>query len=408
MGIEMKVFHGWIIVGVGIVVTCVGMGSMMSLGVFLEPMSHAMGWSRTGISVAALLSFLAMGIGAFLWGALSDRIGTRVVILCGGVILGLGLAASSRATTLTEFQVLFGIGVGLGAGSLYVPLTALTMRWFVKNRSLAVALVSVGLGLGSAVMAPLSRWIILNHDWRYALFVLAVICWAFILPSTLLLWQPSAAPRDAVPASGGASSGMSLAQALRTPQFAAIALAYFMCCAAHSGPIFHMVPYAVDCGIPDMAATAVFSVAGLSALSGRVICGLIADRTGAKHTLMAGLALQAVAVSLYLFTANLASFYAVAALFGFSYGGVMPLYAIMVREYFPAGIMGSVFGVVAMVSTLGMALGPWAGGWVFDHFGSYAWLFIGSFGLGLAAVAIACTVRPPRIVPPIQWSPTAA
>jgi MFS family permease len=98
-----------------------------------------------------------------------------------------------------------------------------------------------------------------------------------------------------------------------------------------------------------------------------------------------------------LFTANLVSFHAVAALFGFSYGGVMPLCAILVREYFPARIMGSVFGVVAMISTLGMALGPWAGGWLFDHFGGYAWMYIGSFGLGLGAVAIALTVRPPRL-----------
>jgi MFS family permease len=112
--------------------------------------------------------------------------------------------------------------------------------------------------------------------------------------------------------------------------------------------------------------------------------------------LVAGLALQAVAVSLYLFAYNLASFYAVAALFGFSYGGVMPLYAILVREYFPAAIMGSVFGVVAMISTLGMAIGPWAGGWLFDHFGNYVWLCVGSFGIGLGAVAIAFTVQLPR------------
>jgi len=152
----------------------------------------------------------------------------------------------------------------------------------------------------------------------------------------------------------------------------------------------------------------VFGVAGVSALSGRIVCGLIADRTGAKRTLIAGLMLQAVAVSLYLFTANMMSFYAVAALFGFSYGGVMPLYAILVREYFPAGIMGSVFGVVAMASTFGMAIGPWAGGWLFDHFGGYAWMYAGSFGLGLGAVAIAFTVRPPRLGRLPQPMPEAA
>ena len=305
------------------------------------------------------------------------------------------------------FQLVFGLSVGLAAGAFYVPLTAMTTRWFTRHRSLAVALVSAGLALGSTVMAPLARWVILNHDWRYALLTFAAIAWAVILPAGALLREPPKEPSAARPA-GAAPATMTVGQALRTPAFAAIAAAFFLCCACHSGPIFHMVSYAVDCGIPDMAATTVFSVAGLSALSGRVICGLVADRTGAKRTLVAGLALQAVAVALYLFTSNLVSFYFVAALFGFSYGGVMPLYAILVREYFPAAIMGSVFGVVAGVSTLGMALGPPIGGWLFDHLGSYAWLYMGSAGLGLAAVAIAFTVRPPRIAPAGQLSPTPA
>jgi MFS family permease len=395
----MRVFYGWVIVGLGIAVTCVGMGSMMSLSVFLQPISQAQGWSRTGISTAALLNFLAMGVGSFLWGALSDRFGARIVVLGGGVLLGLGLAASSQVSTLTEFQLVFGISVGLAAGSFYVPLTALTTRWFTQHRSLAVALVSAGLGLGTTIISPLARWLILHHDWRYALLTLAALAWAVIVPAALLLRKAPEAPRVATARMDGAATEMTVAQALRTPQFAALALANFFCCAAHSGPIFHMVTYAVDCGVPDMAATTVFGVAGISALSGRIVCGLVADRAGARRTLIAALTLQAVAVSLYLFTSSLASFYVVAMLFGLSYGGAMPLYAILVREYFPGGIMGSVFGVVAMISTLGMAIGPVAGGWLFDTFGGYAWLYVGSFGVGLGAVAIACTVRPPRLAP---------
>src|SRR5262249_24512683 len=176
-----------------------------------------------------------------------------------------------------------------------------------------------------------------------------------------------------------------MAQAVRTPQFITIALTYFACCAAHSGPIFHMVTHAMDHGVPAMAAATVLSAAGVASLGGRVICGLVADRVGAKRVLVAGLALQAVAVSLYLFTRDLTSFYGLALVFGFAYGGVMPLYAILVREYFGQRIMGGVFGAVAFVSTLGMALGPWVGGRLYDAFGSYVWLFIGSAGLGLGA-----------------------
>ena len=390
-----RVFHGWIVVAVGIVVTCVGFGAMASLTVFLQPMGQAMGWSRTAISTAALINWLCFGLGAFVWGALSDRIGTRAVVLAGGVLLGLGLVTASRATTLAQFQLLFGVVVGLAAGSFYTPLTATTMRWFTRHRSLAVALVSAGLSVGSALMVPLGRWLISVFDWRFAMLLLGDLVWLVIIPAALLLKDPPASAPAAGPGAGAAAGGPTVAQAVRTPQFAALALAYFACCGAHSGPIFHMVTNAIDHGVSSLAAATVLSVASLASLTGKIVCGIIADRAGAKRTLVVGLALQAGAIGLYLFAGRLAAFYGVALVFGFAYGGVMPLYAILVREYFGARIMGAVFGAVALVSTLGMALGPWAGGWIYDSFGGYAWLFVGAFAVGLAATAIASTFRAP-------------
>ena len=391
----MKIFYGWVIVGAGIVMTCVGIGSMLSLGVFLQPMSEAMGWSRTGISLAALLNFLCMGVGSFFWGALSDRFGTRIVVLSGGILLGAGMVAASQAGTLGQFQLTFGVIVGLAAGSFYAPMTATTTRWFVEHRSLAVALVSAGLGLGSMTIAPLAGWIITNYDWRVAMLAIGDLAWLLLIPAALLVRNPPAVA-PAAPAPGAvAAREFTVAEALRTPQFAAIALTHFACCAAHSGPIFHMVTNAIDHGVSAMAATTVLGAAGLASLSGRVICGLLADRLGAKRVLIVGLAIQAAAVSLYLVTRELAGFYALALMFGLAYGGVMPLYAIVVREYFGARIMGATFGAVAFASTLGMALGPWIGGVLYDSFGSYSWLFIGSFGIGLGAVAIAFAFRPP-------------
>ncbi len=391
----MKIFYGWVIVAAGIVMTCVGIGSMLSLGVFLQPMSEAMGWSRSGISLAAMLNFLCMGVGSFVWGALSDRFGTRVVVLSGGILLGAGLVAASQAATLGQFQLLFGVIVGVAAGSFYAPMTATTTRWFTEHRSLAVALVSAGLGLGSMTVAPLAAWIITTYDWRVAMLTIGDLAWLLLVPAALLVRNPPV-PAVAAPAPGAvAAREFTVAEALRTPQFAAIALTHFACCAAHSGPIFHMVTNAIDHGVSAMAATTVLGAAGLASLSGRVICGLLADRLGAKRVLIVGLAIQAVAVSLYLVTRELAGFYALALMFGLAYGGVMPLYAIVVREYFGARIMGATFGAVAFASTLGMALGPWLGGVLYDSFGSYAWLFIGSFGIGLGAVAIAFAFRPP-------------
>jgi MFS family permease len=220
------------------------------------------------------------------------------------------------------------------------------------------------------------------------------LAWTVILPAALLVRNVSeSAARHA--AANEPVNRMTVSHALRTPQFAAIALTHFACCAAHSGPIFHMVSYAIDCGVSAMAAATVIGTAGIASLCGRIVCGLVADRVGAKQTLIAGLLIQATAISLYIFVGDVAGFYLVAALFGFAYGGVMPLYAILVREYFGARIMGTVFGAVAMASTLGMALGPVAGGWLFDTWGSYFWLYIGSAGIGLGAVAIALLFRPP-------------
>jgi len=405
----MKIFYGWVIVGVGIVVTCVGFGAMLTLSIFLQPMAEAMGWSRTGIAAAALLNFICMGLGAFMWGALSDRYGTRAVILCGGALLGLGMVLASQATRLLQFQLLYGVIVGVATGSFYAPLISTTTRWFTEHRSLAVALVSAGLSVGSTVMAPLSRWLITSYDWRTAMWVIGDLVWLVVLPAAFLVRNPPASAAAATPAAAAAAGpDLTIGQVVRTPQFAAIALTHFACCAAHSGPIFHMVTHAIDRGVPAMAAATVLSAAGLASLTGKIGCGIFADRVGAKRTLVAGLALQAVAISLYLLSGSLASFFALAAVFGFAYGGVMPLYAIVVREYFGERIMGSAFGAVSLAATLGMALGPWLGGWAYDALGSYAWMFIGSAAIGLGAVAISLTFRPPRAVAPPLLTPRAS
>ena len=405
----MKLFYGWVIVAVGIVVTCVGFGAMLTLSIFLQPMAEAMSWSRTGIATAALLNFLCMGLGAFMWGALSDRFGTRTVVLCGGALLGLGMVLASQATTLLQFQLLYGAVVGLATGSFYAPLISTTTRWFTEHRSLAVALVSAGLSVGSTVMAPLARWLITSFDWRTAMWVIGDLVWLVVIPAALLIRNPptpaGVAGRVATAAAG---PQLTIGQVVRTPQFAAIALTHFACCAAHSGPIFHMVTHAIDRGVPTMAAATVLSAAGLASLSGKIGCGIFADRVGAKRTLVAGLLLQAVAISLYVFTGSLASFYALALVFGFAYGGVMPLYAIVVREYFGERIMGAAFGAVSLAATLGMALGPWLGAWVYDALGSYAWMFIGSSAIGLGAVAIALTFRPPRAMEATLLTPQAS
>src|SRR3989454_6876604 len=209
----MKLFYGWIIVGAGIVVTCVGFGAMSSLGVFLQPMSAATGWSRTGVSPAALLNVLCMGVGSFVWGALSDRLGTRAVVLLGGVLLGFGTVMASQATTLGQFQVYFGAIVGFAAGSLYTPMTATTTRWFTRHRSLAVALVSAGVGLRSTTTAPPPRPIITHYHLRTAMLVIGDLAWLFIIPTALLVREPPAPATGGLPEATVGAAGRELTAA---------------------------------------------------------------------------------------------------------------------------------------------------------------------------------------------------
>lgn len=396
----MRLSYGWAVVGAGMVLTCISIGAMFSLAVFLPPMASETGWSRTGISSAMTLDFLFMGFSAFVWGALSDRFGTRTVVLAGTVLLGIGIVLASRATSLLEFQIMFGVIVGIASGAFYAPLMATASGWFENNRSLAVALISAGMGMAPLTVAPTVRSLITAYDWRTAMLIIGIGVWVLMIPAAMVIRRPPiAAPAPGV---AQASDGYTLSagQALRTPQFFAIALTHFCCCAAHSGPIFHMVSYAMACGIGAMTAVTVYSLAGLSGLGGRILLGITADRIGAKPTLVAGLMVQAAATGTYLFVGALGEFYALSIVFGIAYGGVMPLYAILVRDYFGPRIMGTMFGAVSAFASLGMALGPVAGGWVFDTFQGYGWLYIGSFGVGLGAVAIALTFRPMRAAPP--------
>jgi MFS family permease len=402
----MKLSYGWVVVGAGMLMTCIGIGSMFSLAVFMQPIATETGWSRTGISMAATLDFLFMGAASFFWGALSDRFGTRVVVLSGSALLGAGLVTASRATTLVEFQLLFGVLIGVAIGSYYAPMMAAATAWFEHRRNLAAALISAGMGIGSMTVSPIAGWLLTTMDWRTAMLTIGAAAWALLIPASLLIRPaPKAAPAGVAATAAADHAGeypLTGAQALLTPQFAAIALTHFACCAAHSGPLFHMVSYAAFCGVPALFAVSVFGLAGLSGLGGRITLGLIADRIGAKPTLVAGLLVQALAVGTYLFVGALGEFYALSVIFGLAYGGVMPLYAVLVRDSFGPRIMGTTFGAVSMFASLGMALGPWAGGYVFDTWGTYAWLYIGSSAIGLGAVAVALTFRPLRLPPPRQ------
>lgn len=389
----MNSSYRWVIVAAGAFMGCVAIGSIFSLPVFLEPMSVATGWSRTAISFAMTLDFIAMGIASFGWGMLLDRFGPRVVLLSGSTLLGLGLVLASRSTTVAHFQVFYGVLVGAGGGAIFAPLMATVTTWFDRHRSLAVSLVSAGMGVAPMTVAPIAARLVTTYDWRFAQFSIGLAVWALLLPAAFLVRRASAAPVGGV-RPRGADAAMTVRQALTSPQFAVLAATFFMCCATHSGPLFHTVSYAISCGLSVTAAVSIYSVEGLAGLAGRIAFGLAGDRFGAKRTFIFGLLVQAVAAGCYYFAREQAAFYSVAVVFGFAYAGVMPLYAVLIRENFPLPIIGTVVGAASMASSLGMALGPMAGGLIFDRYGSYGRLYIGSLLIGLGAAVMMACFRP--------------
>jgi MFS family permease len=387
--------YRWVIVAAGGLLGCVAVGGMFSLPVLLQPIARDTGWSVAGISSAMTIGFLAMAIASMIWGTLSDRFGPLPVVLTGSIVIAASLALASRATSLIEFQLLFGLLVGAATAAIFVPMMATVTGWFDTHRSLAVSLVSAGMGMAPMTMSPMVAWLVSSHDWRTTMQILAAVIAAIMIPVSLLIRRPpaladnAAAPADAVP-----QPDMTRAEAIRSPQFIILLATNFFCCATHSGPIIHTVSYAISCGIPLIAAVSIYSVEGFAGLFGRIGFGLLGDRFSAKRVLVIGLLVQAFGALAYVFVRELAAFYAVAALFGFIYAGVMPLYAVLVRENFPLRMLGTVIGGTAMAGSLGMATGPIAGGLIYDTFASYAWLYIGAWGMGLGAFLMAMAFRP--------------
>ncbi|HEX2546422.1 MAG TPA: MFS transporter [Ramlibacter sp.] len=389
--------RNWPLVAAGALMTCVAIGVVFSLAVFLDPMGADTGWSRAGISLAMTLAFLSMGLSGFGWGALSDRIGPRRVVLVGVLLLGLASILASQAGSLLQFQVTFGVLIGVAAGAFFAPIISATTVSFEKRRGLAVSLVSAGMGIAPMTIAPLAGWLVTLHGWRATMLGIGLATWVLLLPAVRWIRVvPLPATGPGVVPVGAPGSGAK--DALRSTAFLVLAGAFFACCAAHSGPIFHTVSYAIGCGLPMVAAVTIYSMEGVGGLGGRLLFGVAADKYGAKPVLVVGLLVQAVAAVSYLAVNQLGGFYVVALIFGAAYGGTMPLYAALAREAFDARIQGTVLGAATLLSSLGMALGPFIGGWLYDRFGSYAWLYIGSAIVGLAAAGIAM-LFPRRHVP---------
>jgi sugar phosphate permease len=408
--------HGWWVLAASVAIIMIGSGVNFSLAIFLKPLEEEFGWSRSLISGVALVNWLVFGLASFGWGTLSDRAGARRVVTAGAVVLGAAMVLSSRVTAAWHLYLAYGLLGALGAGAFYAPLSATATRWFTARRGLAMGLLNCGMGLGILVVPPLCRALIGAVGWRATFAAIGLLTWAVVLvavrtvrdrPEDLGLCpygEAEAAPGAGPPGQGAAAPDMGPRQTLAHPAFWLIAVVHFCCCAAHAGPIFHMPTHAIDLGVPAMAAASMLGLSGGTSLIGRIGSGLLADRFGGKPALTGMLAFQALALAGYLVTATPGPLFALALVFGVAYGGAMPLYALVAREFFGARAIGTAFGGIFFVSCIGMGLGAYSGGAIHDALGSYATLYLASTLIGAAAVVVALGLRPPRLAP----APTAA
>jgi predicted MFS family arabinose efflux permease len=405
-----RVFYGWVVLAASVAIIAVGTGTIFSLAVFLRPLEEEFGWTRSLISGVAFVNWVIFGVGSLVAGILSDRIGARRVVAAGAGLLGAALVVSSQIRSAGQLYIAFGILGALGASAFYVPLSATATRWFAARRGLAMGIISSGMGLGIFVVPPSARALITAFGWRVTFTVFGGLTW--VVGSVALRYLADQ-PEDRGLQSYGAAPGpsgarrappggdMTAADVLRHPAFWGVALVHFGCCAAHSGPIFHMVAHAMDLGVTKMAAASMLGLSGATSIVGRLSSGVLADRLGAKPALVGMLALQAATLSTYLYAGGAVSLFAVALAFGVAYGGAMPLYALVAREFFGERVVGTTFGAIFFISCIGMGLGAYGGGFLFDHLGTYWSLHLASTLVGAGAVVVAVALQAPaRILMP--------
>ncbi len=386
--------YAWLRLGVSLLLMTIGGSGMYSVTVVLPRIQADFGVDRGDASLPYTLTMIGFGLGGILMGRLSDRFGVVVPVLLGAVGLGAGFIAAGSAASLWQFSLAQGLLVGLlGTSATFAPLVADTSQWFERRRGIAVAVCMSGNYVAGAIWPPVMQHFIEAAGWRATYIGTGVFCFLAILPLSLVLrrrppQQPQAASSNrAAPVLAGGGSPLVLGLSAGTVQ-ALLCVAGVSCCVAMSMPQVHIVAYCGDLGFGAARGAEMLSVMlGMGVLS-RLASGWISDRIGGLRTLLLGSVLQGIALLLFLPFDGLVSLYVVSALFGLFQGGIVPAYALIVREYFPPREAGARVGTVLMATLFGMALGGWMSGAVFDLTGSYRAAFVNGIGWNLLNISI--------------------
>jgi len=379
----------WARLAILLLVSSIGGVGMWSVVVTLPAVQAEFGVARAAAALPYTLTMLGFAAGGVVMGRAADRFGIARTVAAAAVMLGAGYALASAMPGLSAYALAHGVLIGLGAGALFGPVMADASLWFHRRRGLAVAIAASGNYIAGAIWPPIVAAATQAYGWRTTELAIGATLIILVLPLAWLLRTPA----PAQPAESNAALGTPLSQTrLGLPPGRLLALlvaAGLGCCVAMSMPQVHIVAYCADLGYgPARGAQMLSLMLGLGIIS-RIASGWVADRIGGLPTLLAGSLLQGASLLLFLFFDSLTSLYVISGLFGLFQGGIVPSYAIIAREYFPARGIGAKIGLVLAATIIGMALGGWMTGVIFDRTGSYQLAFANGIGWNLMNGAIA-------------------
>ncbi|HEY2561560.1 MAG TPA: MFS transporter [Caldimonas sp.] len=384
--------YAWERLAVALVLMTIGSSAMYVVAVVLPSVQAEFGTARAEASLPYTLLMVGFGIGGVFMGRLADRRGVVVPLLIGAAGLGAGFVAAAFAGSIWSFAIVHGVLLGLvGSSASFAPLVADTALWFERRRGIAVAICASGNYVAGAIWPPIVQHFVASAGWRQTYVGLGVL--SFVTMAALALFMrarppaiapagPAAAAASPVDSSRPFGVSKNAAQTL-------LCIAGVACCVAMSMPQVHIVAYCGDLGYGAARGAQMLSLMLAFGVVSRLVSGAICDRIGGLRTLLLGSALQGTALLLFLPFDSLASLYVVAALFGLFQGGIVPSYAIIVREHFPAAEAGARTGMILMFTLFGMALGGWMSGKVFDLTGSYHAAFLNGIAWNLLNLSIA-------------------
>jgi MFS family permease len=388
--------YAWTRLVAALVLSAIGGVGMWSVIVALPAVQAEFGVARSAASLPYTMTMVCFGFGSILMGRLSDRVGIFIPVTGGAVCLGLGYAIASQATSLWQFIVAQGLAVGAASSVTFAPLIADTSLWFTRHRGMAVAIIASGSYLAGTVWPPVVQHFIETNGWRWTYRGIAVFCVTAMVPLALALRRRSPLSETATATFHATSwSARPLGMSPATLQILLI-VAGLSCCVAMSMPQVHIVAYSHDLGHGAARGAQMLSLMLGFGIVSRLVSGGVCDRIGGRRTLLLGSGLQAAALGLFLPVDGLGSLYVVSMLFGLAQGGIVPAYAIIVREFFAPEEAGVRVSAVLMATVFGMALGGWMSGVIFDLTGSYQAAFLNGILWNLLnlAIAVALVWRP--------------